>query len=357
MGKFTARCVPMNKYGNVFVKNIFYMLSYAFTALSQENFKDIAKEEFDNIHNLFACILAKGIGLQLKQGLYREYLELNEDLTVMRGKIDMPVTVRNKVARRQVLACEYDELSENNRLNQILKTTVMILLRHAHVETTYKNELKKEMLFFSHVDTIDPVSIRWAALRFHRNNNTYQMLIGLCQFILEGMLMSTDGGTYRLASFMDEQKMFHLYEKFILEYYRKEYPRLKASASQIPWALDDGVETMLPIMQSDITLSYKDKILIIDAKFWTHSTQTQYNRHTVHSGNLYQIFTYVKNKTVSTGDKPCEVAGMLLYAQTDEMIQQDAEYRMSGNKIRGKTLALSCDFKINATKLNEIIEN
>ena len=138
------------------------MLSYAFTALRQENFEEIAKEKFDNIHNLFAAILAKGIGLQLKQGLYREYLNRTEDLTVMRGKIEMPGTVRNKVAHKQVLTCEYDELSENNQLNQILKTTVMILLRHAQVETTYKNELKKEMLFFSNVDTLEPASIRWA---------------------------------------------------------------------------------------------------------------------------------------------------------------------------------------------------
>ena len=346
----------MKQYGNVFIKNIYYMLSYAFTALRQENFEEIAKEKFDNIHNLFAAILAKGIGLQLKQGLYREYLNRTEDLTVMRGKIEMPGTVRNKVAHKQVLTCEYDELSENNQLNQILKTTVMILLRHAQVETTYKNELKKEMLFFSNVDTLEPASIRWAALRFHRNNNTYQMLIGLCQLILEGMLLSTDRGVYRLASFMDEQRMFQLYEKFILEYYSKEFPELKASASQIPWALDDGVQTMLPIMQSDITLSYKDKILIIDAKYWAHSTQAQYDKHTIHSGNLYQIFTYVKNKTASINGKSCEVAGMLLYARTDEMVQPDAEYRMSGNMISVRTLDLNCEFQVIANQLNKIME-
>ena len=83
------------------------MLSYAFTALRQENFEEIAKEKFDNIHNLFAAILAKGIGLQLKQGLYREYLNLTEDLTVMRGKIEMPGTVRNRVAHKQVLILSF----------------------------------------------------------------------------------------------------------------------------------------------------------------------------------------------------------------------------------------------------------
>ena len=109
----------------------------------------------------------------------------------------MPGTIQNRLARKRVLTCEYDELSENNLLNQILKTTVMLLLRHTRVDQEYKSDLKKEMLFFSSVDTIDPTTIRWSAIRFQRNNNTYRMLISLCQLILEGMLLTTDSGEYK----------------------------------------------------------------------------------------------------------------------------------------------------------------
>jgi 5-methylcytosine-specific restriction enzyme subunit McrC len=270
------------------------MLSYAFTTLNQSNFEDVATEEFENMHNLFAAILAKGIGQQLKQGLYREYLNKRENMAVMRGKIDMSGTIKNKIARQQILSCEYDDLSENNLLNQILKTTVMILLRLSKVDTEYKDALKKEMLFFSNVDTIEPASIRWSSIRFQRNNQTYRMLVSICQLILEGMLLTTEEGEYKLASFIDEQRMCRLYEKFILEYYIKEFPMLSARALQIPWVLDDGIGTMLPVMQSDITLSYGERVLIIDAKYYSHTTQVKYDVHTLHSGNLYQIFTYVK---------------------------------------------------------------
>ena len=209
------------------------MLAYAFEILNQGGYEDIAVEEFENIHNLFAAILAKGIGRQLKQGLYREYIDKKEDIAVVRGKIDMPGTIRDRLARKRVLTCEYDELSENNLLNQILKTTVMLLLRHAKVEQKYKDELKKEMLFFSGVDTVDPVSVRWSSIYFQRNNNTYRMLISLCRLILEGMLLTTDSGEYKLASFVDEQRMKRLYEMFILEYISKECPLVKGKASKI----------------------------------------------------------------------------------------------------------------------------
>ena len=69
----------MSKQKNNFIKNIYYMLSYAFKALNQSNYEDIAVEEFENIHNLLAAILAKGIGQQLKQGLYREYINRLDD--------------------------------------------------------------------------------------------------------------------------------------------------------------------------------------------------------------------------------------------------------------------------------------
>ena len=322
----------MKKDKSIFIKNIYYMLSYAFTTLKQDGFEEIATESFENIHNLFAAILAKGIGRQLKQGLYREYINHIEDTTVVRGKINMPGTVRCRIANKCAVTCEYDELSENNLLNQILKTTVVLLLKQGSVDEEHKVNLKKEMLFFSNVDTVEPNEIRWSSIRFQRNNNTYRMLISLCQLVLEGMLLTTDDGEYRLATFVDEQRMCRLYEKFILEYYVREYPQIKASASH-------------------------GTVLIIDAKYYSHTTQSQYNAHTVHSHNLYQIFTYVKNKEEELKNSPHRVSGMLLYAKTDEEIQPDQTYQMSGNQIAVKTLDLNCEFKRLSKQLNTIAED
>ena len=160
-----------------------------------------------------------------------------------------------------------------------------------------------EMLLFSNVDTLDPTMIKWSYIRFQRNNQNYRMLISICQLIIEGMLLTTDSGDYHLATFIDEQRMCRLYEKFILEYYAQNYRKLSVKASQIPWALDDGIGTMLPIMQSDITLQQGNTVLIIDAKYYSHTTQQQFDKHTIHSNNLYQIFTYVKIKNMSLKEK------------------------------------------------------
>ncbi len=81
-------------------------------------------------------------------------------------------------------------------------------------------------------------------------------------------------------------------------------------------------------------------------------TTGQYgNKQTFHSNNLYQIFTYVKNKD---RDNTGHVSGMLLYAKTDEEVTPDAEFNMGGNQISVKSLDLGKDFHAIVTQLNTI---
>ena len=127
---------------------------------------------------------------------------------------------------------------------------------------------------------------------------------------------------------------------------------MKTNASRIPWNLDNDNDDMLPVMQSDIILEKGDKSLVIDAKYYSHTTQKQYNVNTLHSSNLYQIFTYVKNlDTENTGN----VSGMLLYAKTDEIVLPNNSYKMSGNIISVKTLDLDCDFLEIRKQLDDIL--
>ena len=63
---------------SIFIQNIYYMLTYAFQVLRHDNYAEIATEHFENIYDMFAAILGKGVSKQLKQGLYKEYV-LHED--------------------------------------------------------------------------------------------------------------------------------------------------------------------------------------------------------------------------------------------------------------------------------------
>lgn len=75
---------------------------------------------------------------------------------------------------------------------------------------------------------------------------------------------------------------------------------------------------------------------------------------TIHSGNMYQIFTYVKNQDVENNGR---VSGMLLYAKTEEAITPDCSFVIGGNKISVKTVDLNKEFKLIAAQLDKIAED
>lgn len=349
-------CLRMNDKG-IYIKNIYYMLSYAFQILKESNYESIAAEEFEEIQDLFAAILSKGVAKQLKQGLYREYTTQKESIFLMRGKLDMIKTVHNRIQQKQKLACEFDELSENNLYNQILKTTMYYLMKDMKVSKEHKNALNRELIFFDGVTLLEPASILWRNLNYHRNNKNYEMLLNICYFVMNGMLQTTDEGRYKMTTFSDEH-MARLYEKFILEYYRQHHTYLsEVKAAQVKWNLvgenDEMMLRFLPVMQTDIFLRLNEKILILDAKYYGKSLQKQYDKYTLHSSNLYQIYTYVKNQDKNnTGN----VSGILVYAKTEEAITPDCIFNIGGNQIGARTLDLNCDFKLITAQLDSIAE-
>ena len=322
------------------VQNVYYMLSYAFKVLNEQGYKRIATEEFNNTAELMAAILAKGIAVQLKRGIGKEYLSQTEELSYLRGKIDIAESIKTQCMLRKKLICTYDDFSVNSTINRIIKSTVELLL----------------MVFFADVKPIDLYSVNWN-LQYNRNNHSYQMLISICYLVVKGLLQTNTDGTTKLMDFFDEQRMCRLYEKFILEYYKKHYPQLSVSASQIPWSLDDGLGDMLPIMQSDIHIQRENTVLIIDAKYYASTTQVQYDKYTLHSNNLYQIFTYVKNREYQFVDTDNKVSGMILYAKTDAIIQPNIVYQMHGNQISIKTLDLNLPFEQIAGQMDRIVES
>ncbi|MCS3923609.1 5-methylcytosine-specific restriction endonuclease system specificity protein McrC [Methanosalsum natronophilum] len=338
------------------VQNIYYMLSYAFQVLNQDSYAQVAAEEFHNSNDLLAAILGKGIFNQVRRGLGREYISRSEERGVPIGRIDVTGSIKAQTLVKKKLVCEFDEFTKNTYMNQILKTTTHLLLRSNDVDSSRKYLLKKVLIYFNDVDELDPYRIRWSGLTYHRNNSTYRMLINICFLVIKTMIMSEKSGELESQHYIDDQAMHRLFEKFVREYYRKHYSKLSVTASNIEWDTDDGIVELLPAMRSDIMVEYNDKILIIDTKYYSNTMQvhSMYNTRRHHSSNLYQIYTYVKNKdSLGSGN----VSGVLLYAKTDEDITPDNDYMLGGNRISVKTIDLNTDFTNIETQLHSLIKS
>ncbi len=323
--------------------------------LNESEYKRIETESFENTAELLSEILILGVQKQIKQGLVNDYIDVTETTPSIRGKINITESINSQTFIKKQLNCTYDEFLSNVYLNQILKSTMNLLVK-SDISKSRRKRLKNLLMYFREVDLIDVKSINWK-MRFDRNNQTYKMLVNICYLAINGLIHSEASGDVKVMEFLDDQLMSTLYEKFLLNYFRKEHPNVLAHAPQIDWQIDEGVDFLLPKMKTDVTLEYGNRILIIDAKFYSQNTAENYGNKIHHTSNLYQIFTYVKNKALEMEGNDVEVSGMLLYAMTNENIQPDSDYMMSGNMISVKTLDLNQEFNVIKDHLDGIVEN
>lgn len=335
------------------VQNIYFMLSYAFKVLKEEHYKKVETEECANAIELYAAILERGVLQQVKRGMNRGYVQRTETVSVPRGKIEVSQSIREMTHIKKQIICTYDEFAADTYLNRILKSTITMLLR-SDISIDRKKKLRKLMKHFSDVELLDIRRINWH-LQYNRNNQTYRMLINVCYLIVHGLLQTENDGTMQLMDFEKTEAFCRLYERFVYEYFKQEFPMLSVTKPHIGWQVDDGYVSLLPTMKTDMVLSDGERHLIIDTKAYKRILQWNYDKATIYSHNLYQIFAYVKNYELGADNN--EVSGMLLYAQTATEEPINETYRMSGNKISVCTLDLGCHHTEIARQLNEIVTN
>lgn len=335
----------------VVVRNIYYMMAYAFKALDIEAYAKLETEEFDGVEDLMAAILSMGIDLQRKRGLERRYSSVSEDILGIRGRVDARSTARLVARGSGRVTCEWDELDEDTYKNRILKTVGGLLVSSELVDPERRKALKKSLLALRDVGEVDPKRIEWGRLRYHRNNASYQLLMNVCYMVVESMLLVQDDGEVRLASFTDSQKLFALYEAFVLAWFKRYHQELKPSAKEVSRSVDGDAPDFLPRLYTDITLVGQDVTLIVDCKCYGRILKTHHDHEIASPANMNQIFSYVLHEEYASG-RP--VMGMLLYALTASEQDRKAHWNEAGHDFYLWTLDLGREFSVITNRLEEI---
>ena len=343
---------------SIVIQNVYVMLAYAFRAINTKSTSSVNSEKFDNLHDLLAEILIRGMNSQIKRGLHQDYLSQTEELSTVRGRIDIAQTVNRHARTRGRIVCSFDEYLPDTSHNQALKSVISLLVRRGKISKVRQASLRRLLPYLEEVALVSPTSIRWNELHYHRANASYRLLLGVCELIVLGLLPNEDNGNTKLESWFSEEAMSTLYERFLREYFVLHHPELSPSAPLIDWALNDGLASglhQLPTMRTDLTLRKGANRLIIDAKYYGKSMQTnRFNaKSTVNSAHLYQILNYVKNEDVAqTGN----VTGLLLYAKTEAYEQPELDVVIQGNRIGAQTLDLSRPWMEVRTQLDALTQ-
>jgi 5-methylcytosine-specific restriction enzyme subunit McrC len=327
------------------IQNIYYLLCYAWNKLEVSQHVQIDADNYSNIESLFAKVLVESSNRLFKRGLAHDYVEVEHDLAGIKGRVDFNSSLKKQLFRQGRAYCRHDEFTPDILANQIIKATMIRLVRLDSINAPLRKELRQQIDRLQGLSDILLNHRHFRNVRIHSNNTFYEFLLNVCELVYHSTAVQERGSNSRFQDFLrDEKKMAGLFEAFIRNFYRREQSHYNTGADHIEWqfaADSKGDNGLFPMMKTDITLTTALEKKIIEVKFYPEAlVRNQFGSDRLRSSHLYQLFAYLTNLSFDRshpGNSTC--SGMLLYPTVDTHI--DEIYQLANHTIRIYTLNLN----------------
>lgn len=280
-------------------RNLFVMLAYAY-GLPPEIFEEVT--QFDELDALLEFVVAYWCGLveeRLEHGLYRAYVEQEENLNFLRGRIAFTEDVRRNLIMRQKTSCRYSELMWDVPENQVLRCVA-----HSLAGWDFGAETRGRLDNIDHrMDEVSRprfVSSDLERFQYHRLNRDYEPMHQLCRLFLDEMSLSEEKGDASLNGFL--LNMNQLFERFVTEGLRRE-----ASSA---WFVSDQEDSYLGWRRRLGEVAYRQAIhirpdivlrngiqirAVLDCKF-KRTSSASFKHH-----DFYQVLSYCTSLATNHG--------------------------------------------------------
>ena len=276
------------------IRNLFIMLSYSNDMPEMvREFRDVDEDliTYDFLAKMFLQEAQK----RIHHGLVRNYVTHMEETSFISGRMQINESLSFFAEQKPVAVCEKDAYTADILLNQIMKTTLKSLVQNPHIKEGTRRELYLIWEKMLEVNNIPLAKEIFSRLMFSRHDAHYKRVIHLAKLLYEVQLLSHKRGDWSLFTVpIGDNELNRLFEKFLLHFYRLEQSNYHVKSERLEWNLS-GNKALLPSMLTDISLTHrrKHKKIIIDAKFYKNMFQVNHGKKTFHSGNMYQMFTYL----------------------------------------------------------------
>ena len=335
------------------IKNIYYMLMYAWDRAKEIENINVSKLQGDNLYELLALVLCRSISRIIKKGIYKEYKLNYEEASSLKGKINFDDSLKRNSFRNGRAYCEFDEFSEDVYINQIIKATLYNLLKSRDISKIIKIDIMKVYHYFNHISLIKLNKSIFISTKIHKNNIHYKLSIDICKLIYENMIIDEKDQQITFKKFhTDDREMAYIFENFVRNFYKRNLCGYSVVREDISWNVDEDIFKLLPKMQTDITVKNKEKVIIMDTKYYRKTLSQNMNSNKIHSNNLYQIFSYIKNAEAK-GGMYLNSTGILLYPRVDNDLS--LRYNIQNHQLKICTVNLNEDWQSIHERLLEII--
>lgn len=311
------------------IRNIYFMLSYAWSHLQDAKFVNLDAVPGNNLLDILGHVLNKSVLYLSRRGFEVGYSPQTELISGIKGRVNFTQTLRGFHIHQGKTISTFDELNPDTLVNQVIKSTLSLLIKHNKLNKVIREECRSIRSKMPGIKEINLSPSQFNTIKIGPNNHHYKFTISLCRLIVNNSILNQNNGHYHFYDFeRDERKMSILYQDFLYQFCRHELKNINVKRSYLQWNAYSGTDpklSLLPRMETDITLYSSTKALIIDAKYYKSIFSNRKDTQKFHSSNLYQLMNYLlafKSMQDNT------ISGLLLYPQVGSTIKH--RYNING---------------------------
>jgi 5-methylcytosine-specific restriction enzyme subunit McrC len=280
---------------NEIYKNLNYMINKS-SRLSIKNIDltNYGGNEEGQFLDFFINMFLQELYTTLFKGIYKTYVTQQENLRYIKGRLLVAENIKRNFLHNRVY-CEFDEFTEDNLVNQILKYTTRLMSK---LTNWRQNQLLADNIIQSLNDVSDiHVSVdTFAIVREDRLLGIYSKLLGIAKMFLEGQTIDINSENL-VSNFIFNIDMNLVYQEYIFEIlneYRadifNENITIRPQYSKEHLIFDSNNKGVF-LLKPDIALLEGDSVLLlIDTKY--KKLNVGKHRYGVSDKDLYQMFGY-----------------------------------------------------------------
>ena len=265
----------------------------------------------NSLLDILAKVFSKKLLNELQKGLYSEYVSKEEALSTIKGKTLISKSIKENTINKNKMNCKYDEFTEDNLFNAILKRAINVILF-----SIKNNDVKKELNIINNIfNDISDIYISNNIIlnyKLNRMNNRFLECFTLAKLILLNSSMDKSLGKENGFSILFE--MNYLYEEYIGVLLKEVFNNTNISINtqeKSRYLLWNTLKERNEIALKPDIVIYKDNKpkVIIDTKWKSSSIN---NREIYSQSDIYQMYAYITTYT------ECEEC-ILLYPKFEDI--------------------------------------
>lgn len=174
----------------------------------------------NNLLEIIVRLFCERLFTEVHRGLVRRYEQQEENLFVLRGKLDTTRQAKFNAAHPERFYCQYDEFHADNSLNQVLKAAIAYLKKYS---ADSENQRRLAELYFAldGISDVHPEKLEWHRIHLDRTSKRFHTLINLARMFLNNKHQDVSSGKSEGFSLMFD--MNKLFEEYIGEVARESF--------------------------------------------------------------------------------------------------------------------------------------